>query len=200
MIAALVLMLLFQDSAAPRAPVLVPLGTHPYVVESGSMQPTLQEGAVILADRMQGQCGHTDPTPGDVVIVRRGTEPWVRRVIAGPGQTVQMLDNRLYIDGAEVKQDEVSGGRKTAWGQQTALYRETLPNGRSHLVEDFGPGQDLDDTPLLTVPPGHWFTMGDSRDNAIDSRIDGPTAAADLCGVVIRILQADDPSLIGTKP
>jgi len=182
----------------PAAPVLVPAGSHPWIVSSAAMEPTLVEGDVVLSDRPQGECGTTAPVAGDVVLVRSGDAMRVRRVIAGPGRTVQMIDGRVVIDGEGVPREEVS--RQYAYFTALTIYRETLPGGPRYLTQDFGPSGPLDDTPPISVGPGLWFTMGDSRDNAIDSRVEGPTPAADLCGVIVRVLESTDPARVGRRP
>lgn len=58
----------------------------------------------------------------------------------------------------------------------------------------------LDDTPEVRVPQGHWFGMGDNRDNAVDDRVDGPTGASRLCGVVVTVARSEEPSRVGTRP
>ena len=187
-------------------PVFAPVGTHPYVISSSSMAPTLDEGDVVLANRPRGECGTVAPEPGDVVIIRRGSAPWIRRIVAGPGQTVQMIDGELHIDGVAVPRersapvDDSQFAHFGALAETVAVWRETLPGGRTYLTLDFGPGGMLDDTALVTVSGGHWFTMGDSRDNAVDGRIDGPTAANELCGVALQVVRSADPARVGVRP
>lgn len=186
-------------------PVLAPMGHHPYRVSSGSMQPTLSAGDIVLADRPQGVCGTTQPTPGDVVVARTGGDPWLRRVVAGPGQTVQVIRGVLHIDGQPVKRERVDpatvpGGVSKSPVPGISVWRETLPSGRSWLTFDFGEGGMLDDTPEIRVPEGRWFALGDNRDNAIDDRTHGPTATVDLCGVVVSVVRSDEPSRVGVQP
>ncbi|WP_428152703.1 signal peptidase I [Brevundimonas sp.] len=180
----------------------MPLGSHPYRIASSSMEPTLSEGDIIVANRAEGACGSTHPILGDVVLVRRDGFPWIRRVVAGPGQSVAFVAGELIVDGSRIHRESLGHdtasdtfGARSVW-----TFRETLPNGRQYLTWDFGPGGDLDDRPEVVVPADHWFTLGDSRDNAIDSRVNGPTASGDLCGVVYSILQSSDVERAGKTP
>jgi signal peptidase I len=194
----LLAMLALALGAQDGEPVWVLAGTHPYVVNSASMEPSLREGDVIVANRPRGDCGTTTPAIGDIVVVDRDGVPWIQRVVAGPGQTVQMVGGVLTIDGRPVEREEV--GRSELPGGSATIWRETAPGGRPHLTFDFGPNLDLDETPVVVVPDGHWFAMGDSRDNAVDDRISGPTPASHLCGIVLRVVRSDDPAKVGTRP
>lgn len=198
-------LLLFALAAGQQEPepVRVLLGTHPYVVSSASMEPSLAEGDVIVANRARGDCGTTVPALGDVVIINRNDVPWIRRVVAGPGETVEMIDGVLTIDGTAVAREEVenpalSPSGLPIHGTPERRWRETR-GARSYLTADFGPG-DLDNTPPVTVPEGHWFLMGDSRDNSVDDRLDGPTPSERICGVVLRTLRSADTAKVGTRP
>lgn len=126
----------------------------------------------------------------------------MRRVVAGPGQTVAFVDGVLLLDGQLVAREQVGSTQtEDIFGPRpVGIFRETLPNGRQYLTQDFGPGGDVDDIPPILVPPDHWFTVGDNRDNAIDARIDGPTPTSDLCGIVYTVLTSQNAERIGKRP
>lgn len=175
----LILLAMFAQDP-PVQPVKVPIGSHPYVVNSASMEPGFIEGDVILADQPRGVCGNTIPKAGDVVIHNRDGVPWLGRVIAGPDQTAQMINGRLYVDGVEAVMKPVSADPEAA---DSTLYEETLANGASFRIHDLGDGF-LDNTAAFSMGPDQWFLMGDNRDNSVDSRAYGPVSTQLICGIV----------------
>jgi signal peptidase I len=162
---------------------------EPYTVPSGSMVPTLLIGDELIGAKFAygygkysspigllpdfaGRLFDTPPERGDVVVFRLPRDPsqtYVKRLIGLPGDRIQMKQGRLYINDALVPRRQVGG-----WGDDT-LYVETLPNSREHEIIETSDAEQHDDTPAFTVPTGHYFMMGDNRDNSLDSRI----AAAD---------------------
>ncbi len=132
-----------------------------------------------------------EPERGDVVVFRHpvnGTD-YIKRLIGLPGDKVQMKDGVLHINGKPVKLEpagifEETYERQGAQGGfprcmnnpgiggicKKERYRETLPNGRTHDILNIGTTA-ADNTPVFTVPEGHYFFMGDNRDNSQDSRV-----------------------------
>lgn len=135
-----------------------------------------------------------EPERGDVAVFRHpvaGTD-YIKRVVGLPGDRIQMQGGVLYISGVAAPQEpagvfeeiyEPQGPMRNlpqcengAVGQggicTKSRFVETLPEGRSHNVLNIRDGGAGDDTPVFTVPEGHYFFMGDNRDNSTDSRFD----------------------------
>ncbi len=166
---------------------------QPFNIPSGSMKDTLLIGDYLFVSKysygfsrfslpfspnlFSGRIFGAEPTRGDVVVFRlpRDTDTdYIKRVIGLPGDKVQMIEGLLHINGVAVKRerlpdvlDDDGSGRKVP----VKRWRETLPNGVSYETLDLVDNGFYDNTPVYEVPAGHFFMMGDNRDNSADSRV-----------------------------
>ena len=171
----------------------------PYQIPSGSMEPTLDIGQRVLVNRLSHNLG-SDPEIGDVVVFhpplsaipgngpectvpqepeqvcpanepRQAEDNFIKRVVAGPGDTVQIEDGIPIVNGVPVEGD---------W--------EIRPCGPT--------GSGCDFSNPVTVPDGHYFMMGDNRGSSDDSRFWGPVPRDWIVGKAVATYWP--PDRIGT--
>jgi signal peptidase I len=166
---------------------------EPFNIPSGSMIPTLLVGDYLFVSKFSygysqyslpsflqipfhGRVIGALPHRGDVAVFKlpRDTSvDYIKRIIGLPGDRIQMIHGRLYINGDQVQREAAGDYVAEGDGPQMLLkrYLETLPGGVKHYILQAGDDQPLDNTDVYTVPPDHVFAMGDNRDNSLDSRV-----------------------------
>jgi signal peptidase I len=176
---------------------------QPFNIPSGSLIPTLLIGDYLFVSKysygyshyslpgfldlapnaMHGRLLYSPPQRGDIAVFRPPGEPdqdFIKRVIGLPGDKVQMIKGRLYINGIVVPREPAPPYKmEDGFSQPTDVqaYFETLPDSKDHpggrrheIIQLAGDDGAASNTDVFTVPPDHFFMMGDNRDNSEDSR------------------------------
>ncbi len=167
---------------------------EPFNIPSGSMKPTLEVGDYLFVYKpaygfsrfsfplgmapIEGRVwsGEKEPRRGDVIVFKLPTNTridYIKRIVGMPGDTVQVIGGKLYINRQLVPRDPVGLKRVEDGGTITTMmeYIETLPGGIMHRIYEESDDGPLDNTEEYVVPDGHYFAMGDNRDNSQDSRV-----------------------------
>jgi signal peptidase I len=166
---------------------------EPFNIPSGSMIPTLLVGDYLFVSKysygyskytvgfgmpvFDGRILFSAPERGDVAVFklpRDNKTDYIKRIIGLPGDRIQVKGGILHINDEPVKRERTEDYTTTdQFGRQirVAQYVETLPNGNRHRIIEESDSAPLDNTPVFTVPPDHYFAMGDNRDNSLDSRV-----------------------------
>jgi signal peptidase I len=183
---------------------------EPFKIPSGSMIPTLLVGDLILVNKFtyglrlpvlnSKITEGTPPKRGDVMVFRYPPKPsldYIKRVVGVPGDTVAYLNKRLTINGQPVATNSVPEFFDEDAMRYFKQYEETLGDKKHRLLNDderpaFIPGADnfagrdgcLYSVEGVTckVPEGHYFMMGDNRDNSLDSRYWGFVPEKNIVG------------------
>jgi signal peptidase I len=168
-----------------------------YKIPSGSMENTLLVGDFLLANKFLYGAklpilpyhlpALREPKPGDVIIFKYpgdGKTNYIKRLIAVAGQTVKIVNKRVYVDGKALslprygKTDPGPILPHFPGGPYAPFSFSQFDGSSAYNRDNFGP---------FTVPPGGLFVMGDNRDNSFDSRFWGPVPRGNVMGKALVI-------------
>lgn len=156
---------------------------EPFRIPSGSLEPTLLVGDFVAVNKFsygfrlpvweKKILSIANPKTGEIAVFRWPPEPsldFIKRVIGVPGDKISYHNKKLMINGKEAPQTFVKYTTDESSGNAVSQYKENL-NGTEHdiFVREDVPAVDFD----VTVPEGHYFMMGDNRDDSADSRFWG---------------------------
>jgi signal peptidase I len=148
-----------------------------YRVQSGSMEDTLETGDFVFVNKFIYH--FRDPVPGDIIVFQYPLNPsrdFIKRVVATEGQIVEIRSKQLFVDGQPVPEPP----------EAKHIDSRILPVELS-TRDQFGPKQ---------VPPGHFFVMGDNRDDSRDSRFWGFVDKSEIKGkaMIVYFSWIEDPN------
>ena len=168
---------------------------EPFRIPSGSMMPTLLHGDFILVNKFtyglrlpvlhNKVWANNLPQRGEVVVFRYPKNPsldYIKRVIGLPGDRLEYRNKTVYVNGEAMKQvdlgtyigkgrDSVMSGANKKQENLTFIKHDMLINDRRLSIDS-----------AWTIPDGHYFVMGDNRDNSNDSRVWGMVPEQNLVG------------------
>lgn len=195
---------------------------EPFKIPSGSMNPTLLAGDYILVNKFTYGLrvpvlnsvffGVSEPKYGDVMVFHFPPNPkidYIKRVIGLPGDRIQYQDKQLTINGQTIEMTALEGAGYEMQGEgiiKSRQLEEQLPEIKHNVLLHNMPNRytvgSLGDRFLngetVVVPDGHYYVMGDNRDNSSDSRVWGFVPERNLVGKAFLIwFNFDDFSRIG---
>ncbi len=174
---------------------------EPFVSPSGSSLPSITAGDRYFVSKFaygysrysfpfaivpfEGRIWESPVERGDLAVFRKPPEneiDYIKRIVGLPGERIQVLEGILHINGEAVERERIEDFTSD-YGRKIIQYIETLPNGhRYKILEAHGDEGVSDNTVEFTLPEGHYFAMGDNRDNSADSRVFGFVPKDNLIG------------------
>jgi signal peptidase I len=181
---------------------------EPFQIPTGSMIPTLEVGDFILVNKYAygvrlpvlgtKLVDVADPERGDVMVFipPHVNSYYIKRVIGLPGDTIRYEDKRLFVNGELIGEEFVEDiVIDTNLGELAGtLHQETI-NGVEHATQHISGVNRQRSRTIWVIPNGHYFMMGDNRDNSSDSREWGAVSEKDIVGRAIAVWMHKEPGL-----
>ena len=167
---------------------------QPFYIPSSSMEPNLLVGDRLFVSKLSygysrhslpfspnifdGRIFDNLPTRGDVIVFKTPADnrtDYIKRLIGLPGDTIQIINQDLYINNQVVIKKKITSNEKINCGNEilsSNLFEETLPNGKKYIAVYRKKGT-MNNSDKFIVPDNHYFFMGDNRDCSKDSRFLG---------------------------
>jgi signal peptidase I len=164
---------------------------QPFFIPSSSMEPNLLIGDRLFVSKYTyGYSRHSfpfspkilnkrifnkKPERGDVVVFKTPSDnrtDYIKRLVGLPGDTIQIINKDLYINGKKLKKEKIKHHKNVNCGNgnfSVDAYNETFPNGKKYIAV-YRKSGTMNNTDLFTVPKKNYFFMGDNRDCSKDSR------------------------------
>ena len=164
---------------------------QPFYIPSSSMEPNLLTGDRLFVSKYSyGYSRHSfpfspkvynkrilgkSPKRGDVIVFKTPADnrtDYIKRLIGLPGDTVQILNEDLYLNDVKIKKEKIEKTININCGNkilEVDFFEETLPNGKKYIAAYRNNGTMMN-TDKFVVPEDHYFFMGDNRDCSKDSR------------------------------
>ncbi len=169
---------------------------EPFQIPSSSMVPTLEVGDFILVNKFAygirlpvvrtKVIDVGEPARGDVMVFFPPHERryFIKRVVGLPGDRIDYIDNQLFVNGKQVS--ETLQAQLPAAEPSFALYQESVGDANYQIRKELNP-QFMVTRRGVIVPQGHYYMMGDNRNNSADSRVWGPVPEANIVGKAFAI-------------
>ena len=175
-------------------------------VPSGSMKPTILEGDLVFVNKVAydlkfpftlwRMAKWDNPNRGDIVVFfspKDGTR-LVKRVVAVPGDTIEMKNNILFLNGRQLQYEplNITPFKPEIYEDNHAIIAKEKSKDRDHWVMALPSFRALRSFEETRVPEGKYFMMGDSRDNSFDSRYFGFVERKQIVGKANRVILSFD--------
>ena len=163
---------------------------QPFIIPSDSAEPTLRIGDYVIVSKssygwsrhsfplslapLHGRLLGRSPKRGDVIVFklpRDGRTDYVKRLIGLPGDRIQLVHGVVFVNGAPLRQQVLGPTTDPDQPSRPVIaIRETLPDGRGHVILRDAAERAGETTGIYRVPEGQYFFLGDNRDDSLDSR------------------------------